>query len=241
MQATCDAHGRFLDIYLKHPGATSDYLAFMTLPLQHKLEQNGFLAPGLCLFGDNAYVNTHYMATPYRNISAGTKDDSQVRPLFASPSGFSPFLTNSIFVLLLSQLRINIECAFGMLVHCWGILRRALSSTIGLKKTTPLVSCLCRLHNYCINSRLAKCNKDPATAVPVPLAANMADISTQGGVPLEPHALNKFSPEQLLHGGHHFDDIDRNFRRNLSRRERLEYGPLPRKILHGIVVQEDLR
>ncbi len=128
-----------------------------------------------------------------------------------------------------------------MLVHRWGILRRALSSNIGLKKTTALVSCLCRLHNYCIDSRLAKCNKDPATAVPVTLAANMADISTQGGVPLEPNALNEFSPEQLLHGGHHFDDIDRNFRRNLSRRERLEYGPLPREILHDIVVQKDLR
>ena len=104
MQATCDAHGWFLDIYLKHPGATSDYLAFMTSPLQHKLEQNGFLAPGLCLFGDNAYVNTPYMATPYRNISAGTKDDynfyhSQVRPLFASPYGNSPFQTNPIIVL----------------------------------------------------------------------------------------------------------------------------------------------
>jgi hypothetical protein len=129
-----------------------------------------------------------------------------------------------------------------MLVHRWGILRRALSSNIGLKKTTALVSCLCRLHNYCIDRRLAKCNEDPATAVPVPLAADMADISTQGGVPLEPNALNEFSPDQLLHGGDHFDDIDRNFRRNLSRRqERQEHGPLPREILYGIVVQKDLR
>jgi hypothetical protein len=91
MQATCDANGRFLDIFLKHPGATSDYLAFSTSPLQHKLEQNGFLAPGFCLFGDNAYVNTNYMATPYKGQSHGTKDD---------------------YNFYHSQLRINIECAF---------------------------------------------------------------------------------------------------------------------------------
>jgi hypothetical protein len=27
-----------------------------------KLEQSGFLAPGLCLFGDTAYINMQYMA-----------------------------------------------------------------------------------------------------------------------------------------------------------------------------------
>lgn len=30
MQGTCDARGRFLDVSINHPGATSDYLAFVT-------------------------------------------------------------------------------------------------------------------------------------------------------------------------------------------------------------------
>jgi hypothetical protein len=86
MQGTCDSHGRFLDIMIEHPAATSDYLAFSTSALKHKLERNGFLAPELCLFGDNAYVNTSYMATPYKGAIGGTRDNynfyqSQVRTL----------------------------------------------------------------------------------------------------------------------------------------------------------------
>ncbi len=86
MQGTCDSHGRFLDVMIEHPAATSDYLAFSTSALKHKLERNGFLAPELCLFGDNAYVNTSYMATPYKGATGGTKDNynfyqSQVRTL----------------------------------------------------------------------------------------------------------------------------------------------------------------
>jgi hypothetical protein len=90
MQGTCDSHGRFLDVMIEHPAATSDYLAFSTSALKHKLERNGFLAPGLCLFGDNAYVNTPYMATPYKGATGGTKDNynfyqSQVRTLCLLP------------------------------------------------------------------------------------------------------------------------------------------------------------
>ena len=75
LQGTVDHHGRFLHMAVWHPGATSDYLAFSTMDLYHKLERPGFLAPGLCLFGDNAYVNTPYMATPFKNVGSGSKDD----------------------------------------------------------------------------------------------------------------------------------------------------------------------
>ena len=33
--------------------------------------EDGILAPGLCIFGDNAYLNTPYMATPYQGASFG--------------------------------------------------------------------------------------------------------------------------------------------------------------------------
>ena len=74
MQGTCDARGSFLDVSISHPGSTSDYLAFMTSPLRHKLEEPGFLAPGLVLFGDNAYVNNKYMCMLFKSISQGPKD-----------------------------------------------------------------------------------------------------------------------------------------------------------------------
>jgi hypothetical protein len=87
MQGTCNSHGRFLDVMIKQPAATSDNLAFSTSALKHKLERDGFLAPKLCLFGNNAYVNTSYIATPYKGATGGTKDNyifyqSQVRTLF---------------------------------------------------------------------------------------------------------------------------------------------------------------
>jgi DDE superfamily endonuclease len=64
-QAVSDVRGRILDISILYPGSTSDCLAFEGMSLFQKLE-DGLLAPGLCLFGDNAYLNTNYMATaPY--------------------------------------------------------------------------------------------------------------------------------------------------------------------------------
>jgi hypothetical protein len=75
LQAVCDAKGRFIDVCIGHPGSTSDYLAFCTSSLKYKLEHPGFLKRGLCLFGDNAYVNTNYMATPFKACYSGEKDD----------------------------------------------------------------------------------------------------------------------------------------------------------------------
>jgi hypothetical protein len=62
-QAVCDVRGRILDISIQYPGSTSDCLAFEGMSLFHRLEE-GILDPTLCLFGDNAYLNTPYMATP---------------------------------------------------------------------------------------------------------------------------------------------------------------------------------
>ncbi len=51
------------------------------------------------------------------------------------------------------------------------------------------------------------------------------------------HAGNEVIPEQLLHGGHHFDDIGTAGRRTRQRRyERIANGaPLPREALHSYV------
>jgi hypothetical protein len=94
-QAVCDLRGRILDISIMYPGSTSDCLAVEGMSLFHQLE-NGLLAPGLCLFGDNAYMNAPCMATPYAAASGGTKD---------------------AYDFYHSQLRIRIECTFGMLTH----------------------------------------------------------------------------------------------------------------------------
>ena len=92
MMAVCDSRGRFLWVEARFPGAASDYYAFDESHLKKKLEKEGFLRPGLCLFGDNAYVNTPFMCTPWQNGSGGAKD---------------------AFNFFHSQLRINVECSFG--------------------------------------------------------------------------------------------------------------------------------
>ena len=82
-QGICDHLGRFIDVTCGSPASTSDFLAFTLSKIYHRLEDN-LLAPGLCLYGDAAYVNNRYMATPFKSVSSGSKFDynhfhSQVR------------------------------------------------------------------------------------------------------------------------------------------------------------------
>lgn len=210
-----------------------DFLAWATSKLAEKMETPGFLAPGLCLFGDNAYVNASYMATPWPAVGGGRKDDD--------------------YNFYHSQVRIKIECAFGMLVNRWGILRSALSAQISLRKVGALVMCLCRLHNYCISERLRKNGvvevEDAGNGgVPLATARDAAEISANGGVPLEPSRrnpdLNQHSPEQLLHGGQHFDDVPRSYRRREERDNIAHAGGeerLPHSIMTDIVERKQLR
>ena len=73
-QADSDVRGRILDLSIGLPGASSDCIAFEGSDLYERLE-GGLLKNGLVLFGDNAYLNTRYMATPFPNVSSGSKDD----------------------------------------------------------------------------------------------------------------------------------------------------------------------
>jgi len=97
-QAVCDARWRFVDVSIRNPGAASDFLSFVTSDLLEKLRIPNFLRNGLTFYGDNAYVNSATMVVPFPNVSSGEKDD---------------------FNFYHSQVRINIECAFGLLVNRW--------------------------------------------------------------------------------------------------------------------------
>jgi hypothetical protein len=185
--------------------------------LNKQLEKFGFLAPGLCIFGDAAYMNNQYFASPFKSVLSGPRD---------------------AFNYYHSQLRIRIECAFGMLVNRWGLLRKALPSAIGIKKSCALVLCLCRLHNFCINERLR--NKTSGSVILSALASDAMEILGGGGIPLETTANNEASPEQLLHGGHHHDDTSKQlrqqFRRALGAREQL-----PREKMLEIFINKGLQ
>ena len=55
MMGVCDSRRRFIWMEVNMPGAASDFCAFDESALKQKLEAEGFLRPGLCLFGDNAF------------------------------------------------------------------------------------------------------------------------------------------------------------------------------------------
>ncbi|KAL7480317.1 hypothetical protein ACHAW6_006010 [Cyclotella cf. meneghiniana] len=149
----CDSQWRFTWIEVNMPGAASDFHAFNQSSLKKKLETEGFLHPCYCLFGDNAYVNTQYMCTPWRNVSSGPKD------------GMNFFH---------SSLLINIECTFDMLVHRWGILRKPVPADFTVHKISSLVLALCKLHNFCIDNG--------SVAVDSPSEMDLINITMEGGL-----------------------------------------------------------
>ena len=113
------------------PASSSDLLAFEGSSLYQRLQDCNFLAPNLllCFFGDNAYLNSPYMATPHSGSVSGVKD---------------------AYNFYHSRCCIQVECAFGMLTEHWGIVRSAMPRSITICKTIALVYSLAPLHNFCI-------------------------------------------------------------------------------------------
>ena len=198
MMGVCDSRRRFIWVEINMPGSASDFYAFDHSSLKKKLEREGFLRPGYCLFGDNAYVNAPYMCTPWRNVSSGPKD------------GMNFFH---------SSLRICIECSFGILVHRWGIMRKPMPVNLSVKKISSLVLAVCKLHNFCIDNA--------SIGVPHPDDEDILNIAVDGGIFLPRMDNNRefvwecdsnvYSHNDrlndLLDGGAHMDDHTRGQRR----------------------------
>ncbi len=183
-QVVSDLHGRILDFLIGLPGASSDCIAFEGSSLYERLE-GGLLKNGLVLFGDNAYYSTHYMATPFPNVSSGCKDD---------------------YNFFQSQLRIRVECTFGQLVTRWGILRSAIPLNKTIVRTVALVSCLAWLHNFCIDEGEQLCEMSREDeALPMNLE-NMMN-NPKGYVPLVTDDNHDVTiPFAIMDASHHFDD-----------------------------------
>jgi hypothetical protein len=196
MMGVCDSRRRFIWVEVRMPGAASDFYAFDESDLKKKLDKEGFLRPGLCLFGDNAYINCFFMCVPWRNVTNGPKDAMNFYH---------------------SQLRISIECAFGILVHRWGILRKPMPVNISVGKISSLVLALCKLHNFCIDQSCDNLDS--------PSVQDIANIAMNGGLHLPcmdnnggaywsydaSGGLDRLN--NLLDGGFHMDDHTRNQRR----------------------------
>ena len=163
MQAVVDYNARFLDVSIMYGGASSDLLAFEASQLHGDLKDGSLLAPGLCLFGDNAYVNTPFMATPYPATGNFTRE-------------------RDAYNFYHSQLRIISEGGFGRLINRWGFLQKKVPQHYTIAKTIATVICLCRLHNYCTSASIAQRERlDPPQA----MEEDRITIRLNGGVTLQ--------------------------------------------------------
>jgi DDE superfamily endonuclease len=132
VQAACDAQCRFVFAALAAPGGANDITAFRKTAL-HTYIQN--LPLGKYIIGDNAYVCSEHLLTPF---CGDEKREKQ----------------KDAFNFYLSQLRIRVEMTFGRLVNKWRIFKRPMQ--VKLKNVGQVFLCATRLHNFCIDERVTK-------------------------------------------------------------------------------------
>lgn len=218
-QAVSDCRGRILDISIKYGGASSDCLAFEASDLHRRLEEGLMKKDGenerFVLFGDNAYLNSPYMATPFTNVSG---DPNRV--------------AEDSYNFFHSQLRIRVECAFGMLVQRWGLLRVAMPRNLSVQRIIALVIALAKLHNFCISE------SNIPERIPHMWVRDRCHIMNMSSGYV---GLNNDNPQQttrvpteLMHLGEHFNDIPRNDLR--AQRREIMNNVLPRTVLFNMIV-----
>jgi len=115
------------------------------------------LPPKIFLDGDNAYICTETLLTPFSGVE---KEDP----------------AKDAFNFYLSQLRIPNEQTFGLMTAKWRILHQQLQTH--LDKIGKIFMCISRLHNFCIyegtegyvvgtNGEVDQCAENEAISLPV--------------------------------------------------------------------------
>ena len=130
VQAACDSHCRFVYAALAAPGGANDIFAYRRCTLETQIER---LPLGKYVIGDNAYVCTEHLLTPFSGD--------------AKKKAF-----NDLYNFHISQCRIRIEMTFGRFTNKWRIFRRPLE--LKLDNIGPVFLCATRLHNFCINEKI---------------------------------------------------------------------------------------
>ena len=101
----------------------------------------------------------------------------------------------------LSQIRITIERAFGILIHRWGVLCCWLLS-MSILKVPSIVWCLMRLHNFCVdNDSRHTCRPDMDDERAIHRAA-----CRMKGKPRAVMLNSRGTSDDLTGSGHHFRD-----------------------------------
>ena len=127
VQAVCDHKSRFIFFAVAAPGKTADQVAFKRTSLPAVLAK---LPSGMYVAVDAAYMLTETCMFPFTGSQRKDKD-------------------KDAFNFYLSQLRIQIEMAFGLMTNKWLILRRNLTTSLAV--SALLLTACARLHNYVVD------------------------------------------------------------------------------------------
>ena len=127
-QGVCDSHYRFTFFAVAAPGKTGDIRAMERTPLPALIADLPFL---FYIVGDAAYVASDKLLTPFKGNQRNTPE-------------------NSSFNFYLSQIRIRIEAAFGLLTTKFQILRGGLVGCSLPVASDTIMACV-RLHNFVLN------------------------------------------------------------------------------------------
>ncbi|KAH9111947.1 hypothetical protein AeMF1_013630 [Aphanomyces euteiches] len=127
---------------MKSPGKVNDVTAFAKWRLNTKLKTQPH---GYYIIGDNAYTLSEHLLVPFSKPELRTQ-------------------ARSDYNFYISQLRIRIEMAFGLLVNKWRIFKRPLR--VKFSNCNQIINACVRLHNFCINERLlGLAQEDQASAI----------------------------------------------------------------------------
>jgi hypothetical protein len=131
VQAVVDARRRFLYMDVTSYGSTHDSLAFSLTELAVAMADD---PSGDYLVGDAAYPALEWCITPFKGERSRVNGQDNIK---------------DIFNFYQSQVRINVECAFGMLQKRFGIFWRPLVT--GDWGRVAVISVCMLIHNVCID------------------------------------------------------------------------------------------
>jgi DDE superfamily endonuclease len=149
VQAMVDGNCMFLYASILCPGSTNDVIAYRQTPLCRDFVPD--LPIGSFIVGDNAYPLGTRLLVPFNKV--------ELKSVTGEEREY-----HETFNFYLSQIRIRVEMAFGMLVNKWAIFQRPLHHNT--TKASAIIQCAMLLHNLCIKARLELADTDDIDLAP---------------------------------------------------------------------------
>lgn len=153
IQAICDSDRQFTFFGVVAPGKCSDQVALERTSIHQRIMA---LPTGMYIVGDAAYQLSDMLLVPF----TGTQRDDPGKDAFN---------------FFLSQLRIRIEMAFGLLQTKWSVLKKPLQ--VNLATAARVIEACARLHNFCLRED-ASVDADNDEAI-------LNEIVPQGETPIQ--------------------------------------------------------